>query len=149
MYIYGKSFQSIQHNTSVRIMDLVYHTTYVACVNFLQERQDLQFKVDSARQIFWATFHGVFTGSLLRESHRINIFRFWCLNSGLTSNKSAKTNINYRKSLYCFSKYFPLRSIHLCMRLNQFSKHFCHSDWGLFTTSILNPSTASSGVEKR
>ena len=35
------------------------------------------------------------------------------------------------------------------MRLNQFSKHFCHSDWGIPKTCILNASTASSGVEKR
>ena len=35
------------------------------------------------------------------------------------------------------------------MRLNQLSKHFCHSDWGISKTCILNASTASSGVEKR
>ena len=39
-----------------------------------------------------------------------------------------KTNINHRKSIYCVSKYSSLRSIHFCMRLNQLSKHFCHSD---------------------
>ena len=43
----------------------------------------------------------------------------------------------------------PLRSIRFCMRLNQLSKHFCHSDWGIFKTFFLNPSTASSGVGKR
>ena len=43
-----------------------------------------------------------------------------------------KTNINHLKSFYCFSKYSPLRSIHSCMRLNQLSKHFCHSDWLIF-----------------
>ena len=36
-------------NPSVRIIDLVSHTTYVMCVN---KRWDLQFKVDSERQIF-------------------------------------------------------------------------------------------------
>ena len=30
-----------------------------------------------------------------------------------------KTNINQRKSLYCFSKYSPIRSINFCKRLNQ------------------------------
>ena len=35
------------------------------------------------------------------------------------------------------------------MRLNQLSKHFCHSDWGISKTCILNASTASTGVEKR
>ena len=46
---------------------------------------------------------------------------------------------------------FPLRSIlvHFCMCLKQLSKHFCHSDWGIFKTCILNSLTASSGVEKR
>ena len=46
--------------------------------------------------------------------------------------------------IYSFSKNFPLRSIHFCMRLHQLSKHFCHSE-----TCILNASTASSGMEKR
>ena len=35
------------------------------------------------------------------------------------------------------------------MCLNQLSKHFCHSDWGISKTCILNASTASSGVVKR
>ena len=35
------------------------------------------------------------------------------------------------------------------MHSSQLSKHFCHSDWGISKTCILNPSTASSGVEKR
>ena len=43
-------------------------------------------------------------------------------------DQRTKTNINHRKSLYYFSKYSPLSSIHFCMRFNQLSKHFCHSD---------------------
>ena len=35
------------------------------------------------------------------------------------------------------------------MRLNQLSKHFCHSNWGISKTGVLNASTASSGIEKR
>ena len=35
------------------------------------------------------------------------------------------------------------------MRLNQLSKHFCHSDWGNSKTCIPNLSTAFSGYEKR
>ena len=66
--------------------------------------------------------------------------------SGLETKKK---NINYRKSRYCFSKYSPLRSIHICMRLNQFSKYFCRSDWSIFKTWILNVSSPSSGVVKR
>ena len=45
------------YNPSVRIIDLVSHATYVVCVNFIHQWRDLQFKVDSERQIFWETFH--------------------------------------------------------------------------------------------
>ena len=48
------------YNPSVRIIDLVSHTTYVVCVNFIHKWRDLQFKVDSERQIFWETFYGNF-----------------------------------------------------------------------------------------
>ena len=47
--------------------------------------------------------------------------------------------------LLLFKIFPPLRSIHFCMRLH----HFCHSDWGMSKTCILNASTASSDVEKR
>ena len=50
-----------------------------------------------------------------------------------------KTNINHRKSLYFFFR----------MRLNQLSKHFCHSHWRISKICILNSSTAFLGVEKR
>ena len=40
------------YNPSVRIIDLVSHTTYVVCVNFIHKWRDLQFKVDSELQIF-------------------------------------------------------------------------------------------------
>ena len=36
----------------VRITDLVSHTTYVVCVDFIHKWRDLQFKVNSERQIF-------------------------------------------------------------------------------------------------
>ena len=48
------------YNPSVRIIDLVSHTTYVVSVNFIHKWRDLQFKVDSERQMFWETFHGNF-----------------------------------------------------------------------------------------
>ena len=54
------------YNPSVRFIDLVSHTTYVVCVNFIHKWQNLQFKVDSERKIFWETFHG----SLLIYSQR-------------------------------------------------------------------------------
>ena len=39
------------YNPSVRIIDLVSHTTYGVCVNFIHKWRDLQFNVDSERQI--------------------------------------------------------------------------------------------------
>ena len=39
------------YNTSIRNIDLVSHTNYVVCVNFTHEWRDLQFKIDSERQI--------------------------------------------------------------------------------------------------
>ena len=48
------------YNPSVWITDLVSHTTYVVCVNFIHKWRDLQFKVDSEWQSFWETFHGNF-----------------------------------------------------------------------------------------
>ena len=40
------------YNPSVSIINLVSHTTYVMCVNFIHKWRDLQFKVNSERQIF-------------------------------------------------------------------------------------------------
>ena len=50
----GSAFTYIidHYNSSVRIIDLVSHTTYVACVNFIYKWRDLQFKVGPERQIF-------------------------------------------------------------------------------------------------
>ena len=67
---------------SVRIIDLVSHAAYVVCANFIHKWRDLQFKVDSERQIvlrnfswqFLFTFR-VFTRNLLRGNRRRNIFR--------------------------------------------------------------------------
>ena len=44
------------YNPLVRIIDLVSHITYVVCVNLIHEWQDLQFKVDSERQISLRNF---------------------------------------------------------------------------------------------
>ena len=40
------------YNPSVRIIDLVFHITYVVGVNLIHMWRDLQFKADSERQIF-------------------------------------------------------------------------------------------------
>ena len=47
-----------QYNPSVRVIDLASYTTYVVCVNFIHKWRDLQFEVDSERQIFVETFYG-------------------------------------------------------------------------------------------
>ena len=94
------------------------------CVLILIHKwRDLQFKVDSERQIFWETFMAilftlrVFTRNLLRGNRPKNTFRilFWCLawgsNSGFSSNKPThylldhvdlrvyKFEIDYRKKI--------------------------------------------------
>ena len=48
------------HNWSLQpfSQDYASHATYVVWVNFIHERQDLQFEVDSERQIFEKLCHG-------------------------------------------------------------------------------------------
>ena len=69
------------YNPSVRIIDLVSHTTYVVCANFIYKWRDLRFKVCSKRQIFEKLFHGNVASNLLRGNRRGNTFciLFWCL----------------------------------------------------------------------
>ena len=94
------------YNPSARIIDLVSNNTYVVCVNFIQYRRDLQFKVDSERQTFWETFYGSFnllSGFLLEicweqiAEEILFVCRFWCLawdlNAGFTSNKTTATSL--------------------------------------------------------
>ena len=70
------------YNPSVRIIDLVSHTNYVVCGNFIHLCRDLQFKVDSERQIFLRNFScqflfilRVFAKNLLRGNRQRNTFR--------------------------------------------------------------------------
>ena len=75
------------YNPSVRIINLVSHTTYVVFVNFIHKWRDLQFKVDSERQIFPETFHGNFIysqfySSAERKSPK-KYFLYFVLMSGL------------------------------------------------------------------
>ena len=93
------------YNPSVRIIDLVSHTTYVVCVNFIRGWRDLQFKADSERQIFflrnfsWQFYSTlrVFPRNLLRGNYRRNTFRilFWCLAWSLNPGFSSNKPINY------------------------------------------------------
>ena len=39
---------------------LASHTTYIVCVHFIRELRDLQFNVDSERQIFQKSFNDMF-----------------------------------------------------------------------------------------
>ena len=48
------------YNLSVRITDLISHTAYVVCDNFIYKWRDLKSKVDSEQQIFSEAFHGNF-----------------------------------------------------------------------------------------
>ena len=93
------------YNPSVRIIDLVSHTIYVVCVNFIHKWRDLQFTVDSERQIFLRNFSWQFLfdsqsfcrKSAERKSPKKYFFRisFWCLawdsNPGFSSNNTLPT----------------------------------------------------------
>ena len=50
-YIHICTYITGHYNPSVRIIDLVFHTIYVVCVNFIHKRRNLQFKVDSKLHI--------------------------------------------------------------------------------------------------
>ena len=76
-YIHNRSLQPFSQD-----YNLVNHTTYVVCVNFIHEWWNLQFKVDSERQIFGKLSMAIlftlrdFARHLLRGSRRRNIFIF-------------------------------------------------------------------------
>ena len=48
------------YNTSVRIIDLVSHTTYVVCVNFIHKWGDLQLKLTPNDRFFEKLFMAIF-----------------------------------------------------------------------------------------
>ena len=60
LFWYILTYMIGHYNPSVRIIDLVSHTTYVVCVHFILKWRNLQCKVDSERQIFCETFHDNF-----------------------------------------------------------------------------------------
>ena len=87
------------------------------------KREKLKFDFVSKRvKVRWKDF------AKYLESKFVVILRKIILFLGIVLRLVALYTINYRKLLYCFSKYSPLRSTHFCMRLNQLSKHSCHSD---------------------
>ena len=88
------------YNPSVRIIDLVSHTTYVVCVNFIHKCRGT-YSLKSTpndrflEKLFMAILFTlrVFARNLLRGNRRRNTFliSFWCLawgsNPGFSSNK--------------------------------------------------------------
>ena len=69
------------YNPSVRIIDLVSHTTYVVCVNFIHKWRDLLFKVDRYfEKLFMAILFTpiVFSKNLLEGNRRNNTFFVLC-----------------------------------------------------------------------
>ena len=54
------TYITAHYNLSVRIIDLVSHTTYVVGVNFIHKWLDLQFKANFERQIFLRNFRWQF-----------------------------------------------------------------------------------------
>ena len=86
------------YNPSVRIIDLVSHTTYVVCVNFIHKWRDLQFKVDSERQILEKlimtilfTFR-VFARNLLRGKRRRTL--------AFSSNKPTQYLLDHGETIF-------------------------------------------------
>ena len=69
------------YNPSVNIIDLVSHITYVVCDSFIHKWRDLQFKIDSERQIFWEPFHDNF--NLLPYNSPKKYFSYFVLMSSL------------------------------------------------------------------
>ena len=66
------------YNPSVRIMThIASHTTHAVCVNFIYEQWDLQFKVDSKRQIFEKHYMAIlFLPEICREQIAEEIFSY-------------------------------------------------------------------------
>ena len=48
------------YSTYRQVYDLASHTSYVGCINFLREWQDLHFNIDSERKIFKKFFNNNF-----------------------------------------------------------------------------------------
>ena len=87
---------------SVRIIDLVSHTTYVMCVNFLCiSGGTYSFKVDSERKIFWEIFHGnfIYSQSFCQKyagwKSPKKYFSYFLLMSGSNSDFSSNKPTHY------------------------------------------------------
>ena len=90
----------------------IHNLTHVVCVNFIHEWRDLQFNIDSERQIFEKHFHGRFIysqsfcqKSAVRKSPEKNFFSHisflflaWNTNPGFTSNKPTNYLLTLRRT---------------------------------------------------
>ena len=91
------------YNLSVRIINRVSHTTSVVDINFIHNWWDLQFNVESKRQIFEKFYMAVlitlknFPENLLRGNRRKNTFciLFWCLAWGMNSDFTSRSRQHY------------------------------------------------------
>ena len=91
-----KNISTFIHNWSLKSFnqnyDLAPHTAYVVCVNFIR---DLQFNVDSERQLF----EKLFRDNFLYSRRNIFLLTFWCLiwdaKPGLSSNKPTHYQLDY------------------------------------------------------
>ena len=89
MKVYIHTYIIGHYNPSVRIIDLASHTIYVVCINITHKWRDLQFKVDSERQIFCEIFHGnfIYSQSFCQKSAERKspkkYFSYFVLMSGL------------------------------------------------------------------
>ena len=99
--IYIHTYIIGHYKPSVRILDLVSHTTYTVCVKFIYKKRDLQFELDSERQIFEKHFLGrfIYSQNFCQKSaeskspkkyffiHISFCYLIWDTNPGFTSNK--------------------------------------------------------------
>ena len=97
-YIHNSSLA----NPSVKIIDLVSHTTHVVCVNFIHKWGDLQLKTDFERQIFWETFHGNFIYSRVFAIYLHTYIHNWPLQPfrqdyGLVSHTTHVVCVNFTR----------------------------------------------------
>ena len=94
---------------SIQDYGLVSHTTHLLCIHFIHEWRDLQFNVDSKRQIFekfsWQVYSTlrVFARNMLRGNSRRNIFSFhisFCCLTWDKSNKPTYYLLDYSKTFH-------------------------------------------------
>ena len=85
MYIHNWPLQPFSQDYG-----LASHTTYVVCVNLIHEWQDLQFNIDSERQIFFKNFfHGrfIYVNNIKDNSTRylINLYKILEIHAAMNS----------------------------------------------------------------